>query len=306
MEIPFGHRSASRVWGERVAHGTLGLCAALAVALVATVVWTLLAESVSFFREVSVLEFVTTAQWTPLFDDGRFGVLPLLVASLQVTLGASVVAVPIGLLTAVYLHEMAHRRVEPALRVGLDLLAGVPTVVYGYFALTFVTPLLQGLFPGTDVFNWASASLVVGLMIVPTVASLSQEALIAVPTGLREAAYGLGATRGQVVARVLVPAALPGILASVVLAVSRAVGETMVVTLAAGNQARLTLNPLEGVQTMTAFITQVSLGDAPSGTVEYQTLFAVGTVLFVLTFGLNALARSFLRRQGDVSWPRTR
>ena len=306
MEALTGRSSASRAWRERAAHGVLALCAALAVTLVVTVVWTLLAESLSFFRRVSIVEFFTTAQWTPLFEDGRFGVLPLLTASIQITLGATLVAVPIGLLTAVYLQEIAHRRVATLLRLSLDLLAGVPTVVYGYFALTFVTPILQGVFPETEVFNWASASLVVGLMIVPTVAALSQEALSAVPTELREAAYGLGATRGQVVARVLMPAALPGIVASVVLAMARAVGETMTVTLAAGNQARLTLNPLEGAQTMTAFIAQVSLGDTPSGTIEYETLFAVGTVLFVLTFTLTATARAFLRRQAGVAWSRTR
>jgi len=256
---------------------------------------------------VSLTEFFGGTRWTPLFEDQRFGVLPLLVATVQVTVGASVVAVPLGLMTAVYLREYAPPGISRGLRIGVELLAGVPTVVYGYFALTFVTPLLQAIWPSTEVFNAASASLVIGLMIVPTVASLSYEALAAVPRPVREAAFGLGASRSQVVTRVLLPAASSGVVASVILAMARAVGETMTVTMAAGNQARLTLNPLEGVQTLTAFIAQVSLGDTPSGTIEYQTIFAVGALLFGVTFLMNGVGRAILsgaRFASSTGWRR--
>lgn len=291
-----GADTPSRALAERLAHGVLAACALAALALIVALGWTLVSGSLAFFREVSLAEFLGSARWAPFFEDRSFGVLPLLLASVEVTLAAAAVAVPLGLLTAIYLQELSSPTMGRTLRVGVDLLAGVPTVVYGYFALTFVTPLIRSVWPTAEVFNWASAGLVVGLMIVPTVASLSQDALAAVPSRLREAAIGLGASRAQVVVRILVPAALPGIVAAVVLAMARAMGETMIVTLAAGSQARVTLNPLEGVQTMTAFIAQASMGDTPPGTIEHHTLFAVGTLLFVVTFALNVLARTTLRR----------
>lgn len=295
--LSVSHRARRGDWAPRVAFTA---CAVAAVALVVFLLSALAVETAAFLRDVPLGEFVGGLQWAPFFEEPRFGVLPLLAASLQVTLGACFVAVPTGLLVAVYLQEYATPHRRRIMRLAVDLLAGIPTVVYGYFALTFVTPLLQAIWPGTEVFNWASAALVVGLMIVPTVTSLSTDALSRVAPAVREAAFGLGASRAQVATRVLIPAASPGIVAAVVLATARAVGETMTVTLAAGNQARFALNPLEGVQTMTAFIAQVSLGDAPTGTVEYRTIFAVGTVLFLLTFALNGLARRTLRRRG--SW----
>lgn len=283
-----------------VPKAVFGACALMAVLLIGLFVSTLAIETAAFLRRVPIAEFLTGTRWAPFFEDAGFGVLPLAAASVQVTLGACLVALPAGLLTALYLEEYASPGRARIVRLSVDLLAGIPTVVYGYFALTFVTPLLQAVWPGAEVFNWASAALVVGLMIVPTVASLSADALARVPIRLKEAALGLGANRAQMASRVLVPAAAPGIAAAVVLALARAVGETMTVTLAAGNQARFALSPLEGVQTMTAFIAQVSLGGVSSGTVEYRTVFAVGALLFVLTFVMNAAARRILGR--GVRW----
>lgn len=248
-------------------------------------------ESYGFFSRVSLLEFISDTRWSPLFQEQHFGILPLASASFLVAAGAALFALPTGLLTAIYLSEYAGRGRRRFLKPILEVLAGIPTVVYGYFALTFVTPLIRWFLPGTDVFNAASAALVVGIMIVPTVASLSEDALRAVPEGLREAAFGLGATRMEVSTRVVVPAALSGIVASFILAVSRAVGETMVVTIAAGSIANLTLNPFESVQTMTAYIVSVSRGDTPQGSLEYQTLFAVGLTLFLVTLAMNLLSQ---------------
>ena len=292
---PFSPRSPGP-GTARIPELVFGACAVLAVSLIGLFVFTLAVETVAFLRTVPLGEFLAQTRWSPFFEDPRFGVLPLLAASIQVTLGACLVALPFGLLAAVYLEEYAPPRGARLVRLSIDLLAGIPTVVYGYFALTYVTPLLQALWPDAEVFNWASAALVVGLMIVPTVASLSADALARVPFGLREAALGLGANRAQMASRVLVPAAAPGIAAALVLALARAVGETMTVTLAAGNQARFALNPLEGVQTMTAFIAQASLGGVSSGTLEYRTIFAVGALLFSVTFLLNAAARRILRQ----------
>ncbi|NNF28667.1 MAG: phosphate ABC transporter permease subunit PstC [Gemmatimonadetes bacterium] len=290
-----GRRRAA--WVPEVAFGA---CALVAVGLVGLFVSTLAIETVAFLRTVPVTEFLAGTRWSPFFEDARFGVLPLLGASVQITAGACLVALPLGLLTAVFLEEYASPRAARVIRSSVDLLAGIPTVVYGYFALTFVTPVLQAIWPGAEVFNWGSAALVVGLMVVPTVASLSADALAGVPHALREAALGLGATRAQMASRILVPAAAPGIGAAVVLALARAVGETMTVTLAAGNQARFALNPLEGVQTMTAFIAQASLGGVSGGSVEYRTVFAVGALLFAMTFVMNAAARLILGR--GVRW----
>lgn len=260
------------------------------------VVVVLLRESVVFFAEVSVVEFLTGTRWQPMFQPQRFGVLPLLAGSFMVAVGSAVIALPVGLLTAIFLSEYASPRLQKILKPTLEVLAGIPTVVYGYFALTFITPLLRQFFPGTDVFNAASASIVVAIMIIPTVSSLSEDALRAVPQALREGAYGLGATKLEVSTRVVVPAALSGVFASFILAVSRAIGETMAVTIAAGNLPNLTLNPLESIQTMTAYIVQASLGDTPQGTIAYQTLFAVGMTLFVITLGMNILSQWVLSR----------
>jgi len=288
--------------GEALIHGFLLLSTALSALAALGIVVLLAVESFGFFSRVSLLEFITDTRWSPLFQDQHFGILPLASASLMVATGAALVALPTGLLTAIFLSEYASRGTRRVLKPVLEILAGIPTVVYGYFALTFVTPLIRWFLPGTGVFNAASAAIVVGIMIIPTVASLSEDALRAVPDGLREAAYGLGATRMEVSTRVVVPAALSGVAAAFILALSRAIGETMVVTIAAGSIARLTLNPLEAVQTMTAYIVAVSRGDTPQGSLEYQTLFAVGLTLFLVTLALNLVSQKILResRQEDA------
>jgi phosphate transport system permease protein len=229
-----------------------------------------------------------------------FGILPLLNGTLLIVFGSALLAIPVGLASAVYLSEYATPRTRGFFKPILEILAGIPTVVYGYFALTFITPLLQSVFPGTQVFNAASASIVVGVMILPMVASLCDDALRAVPLSLREGAYALGATSFETSARVVVPGALSGIVAAFVLAISRALGETMAVALAAGATPRITLNPLESIQTMTAYIVQVSLGDTPAGTIEYQTIFAVASMLFVITLLANLAANRIMRRFREV------
>lgn len=289
-------RRRTRDLGEQVIGGLLFACAGLSTLVTLGIVSVLLFETLQFFREVSVVEFLTGTVWTPLFEHPRFGILPLLGGSFLVAGGAALVALPIGLLTAVFLSEYAPDRLRGVLKPTLELLAGIPTVVYGYFALTFVTPMLRLVFPGTEFYNAASASIVVGLMIIPTVASLSEDAIRAVPRALREGAYGLGATKFEVSTRVVIPSALSGIVASFILAISRAVGETMAVSIAAGNTPRLTINPLESIQTMTAYIVQASLGDTPQGTIAFQSLFAVGFTLFVITLVMNLLSQLFLAR----------
>jgi phosphate transport system permease protein len=264
------------------------------------IVGVLLYEALGFFREVSPLEFLTGTKWTPLFQPQNFGVLPLLSGSLLIAFGAAAVALPVGLLSAIYLSEYARPRTRNIIKPILEILAGVPTVVYGYFALTFVTPLLRVIWPGTEIFNALSASIVMGIMIVPMVSSLSEDALSAVPRALREGGYALGATKYEVATRTVVPAALSGIIASFILAISRAIGETMIVTIAAGATPKLTLNPLESVQTMTAYIAQVSLGEVAHGTLEYKTIFAVGLALFFITLIMNIISNAVLRKYREV------
>ncbi|MSR35843.1 MAG: phosphate ABC transporter permease subunit PstC [Gemmatimonadetes bacterium] len=278
----------------------LFFCAALSTAVTAGIVFVLLRETVAFFSHVSIVEFYTDTRWTPQFEDKRFGVLPLMGGSLLIAAGAALVAVPIGVLTAIYLAEYARERTRAILKPVLEVLAGIPTVVYGYFALTFVTPLIRQVFPQTDIFNAASAAVVVGIMIIPTVSSLSEDAMRAVPRALREGAFGLGATKLEVSLRVVLPAALSGVIASFILGVSRAIGETMAVSIAAGNLAQLTLNPLKSIQTMTAYIVQVSLGDTPQGTIVYQTLFAVAFTLFLITLAMNVLSQWVMSRFREV------
>ena len=251
-------------------------------------------ETAGFLREVSIVEFLTGTEWTPLFANRHFGVLPLVAGTMLVSAIAMVVALPMGLMSAIYLSEYAHPQVRRVVKPVLEILAGVPTVVYGYFALMFVTPLLQRFIPGLAGFNALSPGIVMGIMILPLVSSLSEDAMRAVPRGLREGAYALGATRMQTSLTVVVPAAFSGITAACILAISRAIGETMIVAIAAGQQPRLTGNPLVPIETMTAYIVQVSLGDTPQGTLEYRTIFAVGMLLFLMTFTLN-LASTWLR-----------
>jgi phosphate transport system permease protein len=253
-------------------------------------------ETIEFLREVPVGEFLFGTEWTPLFYNKKFGVLPLVAGTALVSAIAMAVALPAGLLSAIYLSEYAPDWVRRIVKPILELLAGVPTVVYGYFALMFVTPLLQRVLPGMAGFNALSPGIVMGVMILPLVSSLSEDALHAVPNGLREGAYALGATRMQATLRVVVPAAMSGISAAAILAMSRAIGETMIVAIAAGQQPRLTLDPTVPIETMTAFIVQVSLGDTPVGTLEYKTIFAVGMLLFAGTFALN-LFSNWLRER---------
>jgi phosphate transport system permease protein len=275
---------------------TLFLCAALSIAITLGIIAVLAIETAAFLREVSVVEFLTGTVWTPLFANPRFGVLPLVAGTMLVSLIAMAVALPMGLVSAIYLSEYAPDSLRRVVKPVLEVLAGVPTVVYGYFALMFVTPHLQRIWPTLAGFNALSPGIVMGIMILPLVSSLSEDAMRAVPRGLREGAYALGATRMQTAWQIVVPAAFSGITAAFILAVSRAIGETMIVAIAAGQQPRLTLNPFVPVETMTAYIVQVSLGDTPQGTLEYRTIFAVGMLLFLMTFVLN-LASTWLRER---------
>jgi phosphate transport system permease protein len=259
---------------------------------------TLLLGALSFFQEVSIVEFFTETRWTPLFTPQHFGVLPLIAGTFLVTAIALVVAIPVGLGTAIFLSEYAPERLRKTVKPILEVLAGIPTVVYGYFAVTFVTPQLQLVFADVIVFNALSAGLVMGLMIIPMVSSLSEDAFIAVPRLLREGAYALGAKKFEVAIRVVFPAALSGVVASFILAMARAVGETMIVTIAAGSTPRLTLNPLESIQAMTGYIAQISLGEAPFGSLEYRTIFAVGITLFLIVLVINILGSIVVKRYG--------
>jgi phosphate transport system permease protein len=281
---------------EWVIERTLFVCAALSVFTTIGIVVVLAIETAGFLREVPIGDFLFGTKWTPLFANKRFGVLPLVMGTILVSTIAMIVALPMGLLSAIYLSEYAPAGVRRVVKPVLEILAGVPTVVYGYFALMFVTPLLQRFVPGLAGFNALSPGIVMGIMILPLVSSLSEDAMRAVPRGLREGAYALGATRMQTSLNVVVPAAFSGITAAFILAGSRAVGETMIVVIAAGQQPRLTASPLVPIETMTAYIVQVSLGDTPQGTLEYRTIFAVGMLLFLMTFSLN-LASTWLRER---------
>ena len=271
-------------------------CATLSILTTVAILVTLIYQASSFFFEVSLWEFLTGTRWTPILKPRAYGVLPLVSGTLLVTLIAAAVALPIGLMTAIFLSEYAPDKIRRIIKPILEILAGIPTVVYGYFALTFVTPLLQGIFDNLIIFNALSAGLVMGVMIIPMVSSLSEDAMMSVPRSLREAAYALGATRYEVSLRVIVPAALSGIIAAFILALSRAIGETMLVTIAAGATPRMSFDPMESIQTMTAYIVQLSLGEAPVGSLEYNTIFAVGLLLFFMTFVMNLLGFWVVRR----------
>lgn len=283
--------------GERVIKGALLACGVVAVATTVGIIFSLAGETVAFFRSVPIWDFLSGREWAPTFDPARFGFLPLLSATLIVSVIAAVVAFPLGLGSAIYLSEFAGPRVRKVVKPTLEVLAGIPTVVFGYFALLFVTPnVLQHLVPGVKVFNGLSAGIVVGIMIVPLVASISEDAMRAVPLALREAAYGLGSTRRTVATKVVVPAALSGIGAAFILGLSRAIGETMIVAIAAGQQPNLTADPRQGMETMTTYIVKTSLGDTPAGSIAYKTIFALGTTLFVMTLLLNVVSQRFIRR----------
>ena len=290
-------------YGERVVRGLLLAATAVSVLTTVGIVVALAIPTVGFFREVSIVDFLTGTTWSPLFADARFGVLPLVGATLVVTVIALLVAVPLGLGAAAYLSEFAGRRSRRVLKPVLELLAGVPTVVYGFFALTFVTPLLRAVWPGDtppSTYNALSAGLVMGVMILPTVASLTEDAMSAVPRTLRDGAYALGSSPATVTRKVVFPAALSGIVAAMILGVSRALGETMIVVVAAGSTARLTADPREGMQTLTSFIAQAASGDVQVGTTGYNTIFAVGSLLFVSTLAMNAISIRMVRRFREV------
>jgi phosphate transport system permease protein len=292
--------AARRRWGEEGIRGILFLCALLSILTTLGIILVLSRETFSFLREVPLPDFLLGTHWAPLLEPRSYGVLPLLAGTALIVVGSALVAIPVGLASAIYLSEYASARVRSVVKPVLEVLAGVPTVVYGYFALTSVTPLLRKVIPATEIFNAASGAIVVGIMILPLVASLCDDALKAVPQSLRHAGYALGATRLEVATQVVVPGALSGILASFVLAASRAFGETMAVTLASGATPKLTLNPIESIQTMTAYIVQVSLGDTPAGGIEYKTIFAVGALLFAITLLMNVVANRVLRRFQEV------
>ncbi len=298
-----GLEAGSRRYREKVIIGGLFLCAAFSIVVTVGIVLALMVPSVEFFRAVSPVEFFTGTEWAPLFKNSKFGVLPLLSGTIVVTLIAAVICLPLGLLAAIYLSEYAARRTRSFVKPILEILAGIPTVVYGFFALTFITPLLRdnwlfGTPPG--VFNALSAGLVMGIMILPTVASISEDAMYAVPQSLRAGAAALGATQYEISTRVVVPAGLSGIIAAFVLGISRAVGETMIVLIAAGGTPALTLNPAEAMQTMTAFIGAAGLGDQATGSIGYKTIFAVGISLFVMTLIMNIISIRLVRKYREV------
>ncbi len=275
---------------ELIIEKSLLTSALITIAVTIGIILVLSIEAVQFFSEVSIFDFFTDTQWTPLFTEKHFGILPLLSGTLLTSFIAIAVALPIGLTISIYLSEYAPRNFRKTVKPLLELLASIPTVVYGFFALIVVTPFLQGFIPNLAGFNSLSAGIVMGIMIIPYISSISEDALHAVPASLREASYGMGATKLQTAFKVIVPAASSGIIVSIILAISRAIGETMIVAIAAGQQPRLTFDPTVPVETITAYIVQVSLGDVQHGSLEYRTIFAAGITLFVFTFLLNTLS----------------
>jgi phosphate transport system permease protein len=289
-----------RRYGEAGIKAVLAACAAVSIVTTVGIVVALAEPAIEFFQDVGVGEFFTGTDWSPLIKPVSFGVLPLVVGTLSTTFWACLVAIPFGLGAAIYMSEYARPRTRRWVKPALEVLAGIPTVVYGYFALTTVTPFLQDIGINVGVFNVLAAGLVMGVMILPTVASLSDDAMTAVPMALREGAYGLGASKLQVSTRVVVPAALSGIVASFVLAISRAIGETMIVLIAAGQISQLTVDPREPSETMTAYIAQVGIGDVATGSVAYKTIFAVGATLFVATLLMNIISIRLVRKYREV------
>ncbi len=292
--------SFRRNLNERFIEAFLFLSAALSIAIMLAIVAMLAKESVIFFQHVSLWDFLTDTQWTPLFDDAHYGILPLISGTVVSSLIALSVALPLGTIIAIYLSEFAPFTVREFAKPFLELLGGVPTVVYGYFALLFVTPLLQIIFPEVPGFNLLSAGLVMGIMIIPYVSSMTEDAMRAVPMNLREGSYAMGATRFQTAIRVVMPAAFSGIAAAYILGISRAVGETMVVAIAAGMQPNLTWNPMEPAATITAYIVQVSLGDLPHGSIGYQTIFAAGLTLLLITLAFNIIGHMLRKRYREI------
>lgn len=274
----------------------LSIFAILSIITTISIIFILIKESFVFFNHVSIKEFITNPKWSPLIEPKNFGILPLLNGTILIAIGASVIAIPIGLGAAVYLSEYASKRTRNILKPILEILAGIPSIVYGYFALTVITPFLKNFIPNIQIFNALSASIAVGIMVIPLVSSLSEDAMSAIPNSVRNGAYALGATKLEVVTKIVIPGALSGIVSSFILAISRAIGETMIVAIAAGAKPQLTLNPLNSIQTMTGYMVSVAMGDISHGSIEYQTIFAVGGVLFLITFGLNIIAKRIVKR----------
>lgn len=282
--------------GEFIIEKLLVVFAGISILTTVAIVFTLFGETAVFFKEVSIVEFFTSTKWTPTLQPRNFGILPLLIGTMIIAIGSSIIALPLGLGSAIYLSEYAPKKVRKVIKPILEILAGIPSIVYGFFALTFITPILQSILPETQVFNAASASIAVGIMIIPMVASLSEDAMMAVPDSIRKGAYALGSTKFEVATKVIVPAALSSIGSAFVLAISRAIGETMIVAIAAGQSPVLTFNPLRSIQTMTGFMVNISLGDIQHGTIEYKTVFAVGALLFVITFIMNIIAKAIVSK----------
>ena len=304
--LPRRLQAQSPRYGEKVIYGLLAACAVLSVVTTTAIVISLIVPSIQFFGDVSITDFLFGTDWGPSFEPASFGVLPIVVGTLSVTFWALIFAIPIGLGAAVYLSEYASPRVRKLIKPVLEILAGVPTIAFGYFALIFITPQIQKIWPGHFlggpplIFSVLAGGLAIGLMIVPIIASISEDAMSAVPRGLREGAYALGATKAKVATRVVFPAALSGIVASVILAISRAIGETMVVLIAVGNTPQLTFSPVKSVQAMTAFIGTTATGDIPTGSTIYKTIFAVALLLFLMTLAMNLLSVRLVRRYRQV------
>lgn len=292
LELPISDRLAKnlkRNFVERVIEFILMLAALSAVATTLAIVFVLVYESFAFFEHVSIVAFLTDTQWTPLFEDAHYGIMPLVAGTLTTSLIALLVAIPVGTIGAIYLSEFASHKTREIVKPILELLVGVPTVVFGYFALLFVTPMLQKIFPGLPSFNMLGPGIVMGIMIIPYISSVAEDAMRAVPMSMREGSYAMGATRFQTAIRVVTPAATSGIVAAYILGISRAVGETMVVAIAAGQQPNLTFDPMESAATITAYIVQVAMGDLPHGSIGYQSIFAAGMVLMIMTLIFNVL-----------------
>lgn len=285
---------------DSLARYVFAVCAVVTVATTLAIILVLVHGSIDFFRHVSILEYLTGLEWAPRSDVPQYGVLPLVWGTLVITVGSALIAIPIGTLAAMYLSEYASPQVRSTLKPTLEILAGIPTIVYGFFALSFITPLIQRFFPDTGTFNAAAGAIVVGVMIIPMVSSLSEDAMSAVPDHLRNAAYGVGATKFEVSTQIVFPASLSGIMAAYILAISRAIGETMAVTLAAGMRPQFTTSPLEPIQTMTAYMVEIGTGDVSVGSIGYQSLFAVGLTLFGMTLAMNILSIWIKSRYREV------
>jgi phosphate transport system permease protein len=292
--------NAMRNWKERLIEAALLSAAAISVLTTLGIVYVLVSESVSFFQHVSIIDFLTDTQWTPLFDDAHFGIMVLISGTLVSSAVALLVAIPMGTIIAIYLSEFADSRVREVSKPILELLGGIPTIVFGYFALLVVTPILQFVFPSLPGFSLLSAGLVMGIMIVPYIASLSEDAMRAVPMSMREGAYAMGSTKLYTAIHVVVPAAISGLAASYILAISRAVGETMILAVAAGMQPNLTWNPMEPAATITSYIVQVALGDLPHGSIGYQTIFAAGLTLLMITLIFNIIGQWLRAKYREV------